>query len=260
MPIKLEVMKTVIIRSFLFSIVMAGLFYFFSAYIGLDIFLTDVGGLSAFLTVFGTLYGILAAFIVFEVWVQYNQISQLIDKEAQGIERLFRLTLYFRDEGLTTKMEAALNEYAKLVVQGNFKTIAEGGRNPKTGMAFRKIADIIRDIEFNDDHDAIVFGHILGHYGELGQIRTERLNQSLTRLPTILKSFIYISSFFALVIFLFMPFENQYYGSLSVMIIAFLQAMIFHIIEDLDNPFRGHWNLTPEPFARALRHIEEEYK
>jgi len=35
--------------------------------------------------------------------------------------------------------------------------------------------------------------------------------------------------------------------------------MIFQIIEDLDNPFVGHWNLTPEPFARALKHIEEDY-
>jgi hypothetical protein len=46
---------------------------------------------------------------------------------------------------------------------------------------------------------------------------------------------------------------------LSVFTIAFLQAMIFNIIEDLDNPFAGHWTLTPEPFARALKHIEEDY-
>lgn len=99
----------------------------------------------------------------------------------------------------------------------------------------------------------------MDHYGALGQIRTERLNQSLARLPSLLKSFIYISSFFALIVFLFMPFENQNYGLLSVAIIAFLQAMVFHIIEDLDNPFIGHWQLTPERFARALQHIKEDY-
>jgi hypothetical protein len=100
---------------------------------------------------------------------------------------------------------------------------------------------------------------IVEHYGDLGQIRTERLNQSLSRLPVLLKSFIYIASFFALATFVMMPFSNQYYGFLSTFIIGFLQAMIFQIIEDLDNPFKGHWNLTPEPFARALKHIEEDY-
>ena len=248
-----------ILRSILFSSVVAVLGYFSLTLFHTGDFLADLGGIGAFLTVFGTLYGILAAFIVFEVWNQFNQISKLIDKEAQGIERLYRLTLYFRDEKLTTTMKAAITEYVNLVVDGKFKMIAKGGRNKVTGASFRKIADIIRHIEFNDDHDSIVFDHILDHYGELAQIRTERLNQSLTRLPSLLKNFIYISSFFALVVFLFMPFENQYYALLSVTIIAFLQSMIFHIIEDLDNPFVGHWNLTPEPFARALLHIEEDY-
>ncbi len=248
-----------ILRSILFSSVVAVLGYLSLTLFHTGDFLADLGGIGAFLTVFGTLYGILAAFIVFEVWNQFNQISKLIDKEAQGIERLYRLTLYFRDEKLTTTMKAAITEYVNLVVDGKFKMIAKGGRNKVTGVSFRKIADIIRHIVFNDDHDSIVFDHILDHYGELAQIRTERLNQSLTRLPSLLKNFIYISSFFALVVFLFMPFENQYYALLSVTITAFLQSMIFHIIEDLDNPFVGHWNLTPEPFARALLHIEEDY-
>jgi hypothetical protein len=146
-----------------------------------------------------------------------------------------------------------------LVVAGDFKSIGHGGRNKDTGFSFRKIAEIIRNIEFDDDHDSIVFGQILEHYGELGQIRTRRLNQSLARLPSLLKSFIYISAILALITFLFMPFENLNYAILSVMIIAFLQAMIYHIIEDLDNPFSGHWALTPEPFSRALNHIEEDY-
>lgn len=252
-------MKKVIVRSFLFSFLVAIVGYLSITYLHTDQFLVDIGGLSAFLTVFGTLYGILAAFIVFEVWSQFNQSSQLIDKEAQGIERLYRLTLYFRDEALAKRMKAAINDYARLVIEGKFQTIGQGGRNKQTGATFRKIAEIIRNIEFDDDHDSIVFGQILEHYGDLGQIRTERLNQSLTRLPTLLKTFIYISSFFALITFIFMPFSIPAYGILSVLIIAFLQAMIYFIIEDLDNPFVGIWNLTPEPFARALQHIDEDY-
>ncbi len=252
-------MKTVIVRSFLFALVVAAIGYFAASFLHTADFLVDIGGISAFLTVFGTLYGILAAFIVFEVWSQYNHVSELVDKEAQGIERLYKLTTYFRDDALTKRMEDAIRDYAGLVIQGKFQTIAKGGRNQITGASFRKISEIIRDIVFDDDHDSLVFAQILEHYGGLSQIRTERLNKSLTRLPSLLKSFIYISSAFALVTFLFMPFANPYYGFLSVLIIAFLQAMIFFIIEDLDNPFIGHWNLTPEPFERALKHIEEDY-
>lgn len=77
-----------------------------------------MSGPSAFLSVFGTLYGILAAVVVFEVWTQYNHTSELVDKEAQRLERLFRLTLYFRDPKLTDKMKDAIKNYANLVIQG----------------------------------------------------------------------------------------------------------------------------------------------
>jgi hypothetical protein len=252
-------MSRVILRSFLFGALAATASYFIRVFFHTDLYLADVSGLSAFLSVFGTLYGILTAFVVFEVWSQYNHVSELIDKEGQGLERLYRLTLYFRDEGLTARMKTAVTHYANLVIEGNFKTLGEGGRNAANGVAFRQIFDIIRDIKFDDDHDSLVFEQILEHYGNLGQIRTERRNESLTRLPVILKSFIYLSSFFALVTFLFMPFAQPFYGILSVLTIAFLQAMIFQMIEDLDNPFVGHWRLTPEPFVRALQHIEEDY-
>jgi hypothetical protein len=252
-------MRTVIIRSLLFASLAAAASYAARIYLHTPDFISDVGGLSAFLSVFGTLYGILTAFVVFEVWNEYNHISELIDKEAQGLERLYRLTLYFRDDAMTAKVKEAIADYATIIINGKFTKLAAGLRNVDHGLAFRKIAEIIRHVEFDDDHDSIVFEQIVEHYGNLGQIRTERMNQSLSRLPVLLKTFIYIASFFALATFVLMPFSNQYYGFLSVFIIGFLQAMVFHIIEDLDNPFKGHWSLTPEPFSRALKHIEEDY-
>lgn len=252
-------MNRVFFRAFLFAFAVAAASYLIRMVLHTDSFLVDVGGLSAFLSVFGTLYGILAAFVVFEVWTQYNHISELIDKEALGLEQLYRLTLYFRDDKLTASMKAAIHKYADLVIAGKFHMLGEGKRSVEAGHAFRKISELIRDIEFNDDHDAIVFDQILEHYSHMGEIRTERRNQSLARLPVLLKAFIYIASFFALAALLIVPFANLYYAMLSALIIAFLQAMIFSIIEELDNPFVGDWNLTPEPFARTLKHIEEDY-
>jgi hypothetical protein len=252
-------MTPVILRSVLFS-VLAGLAYYAGrSFLHTDQYIADVGGLSAFLSVFGTLYGILAAFVVFEVWNQYNRISELIEKEAQALEQLFRLSLYFRDETLMQRMRDGIGEYARLIIEGKFQKVAKGERNVQSGLALRKISEIIKDIAFDDDHDSIVFEQIVEHYGNLAQLRTERTNQSRNRLPSLLKLFIYIASVFALLTFLLMPFATLAYGLMAVMFIGFLQAMIFQIIEDLDNPFVGHWNLTPAPFERALKHIEEDY-
>lgn len=252
-------MKTVITRSALFTLLVLGGMYIVRMVLETDAYLTDVGGLGAFVTMFGTLYGIMTAFVVFEVWAQYNKTYALVAKEAQGLERLFRLTLYFRDDTLTKQMKQIIAEYAQMIIDRKFQALSSGKQDSAISTTFRKIAAVIRDIRFNDDHDQIVFDHVVAHYGELSSIRTERITQSLARLPTLLKTFLYISSCFALISFVLMPFVNSYYGYFVTGSLTFVLAMVFHLVEDLDNPFKGYWNITPEPFERALRHIEEDY-
>ncbi len=253
------VQYNMLLRSFLFGFVCAVLYWAARIHLNTPQFINDLGGLSAFLGVFGTLYGILAAFVVFEVWSQYNRISALIGKEAQALEQLFRLSLYFRDPEFTQRIEQGIREYIEHIVEGKFRLLAQGKRNAKSGLALRKISEVIQSVDFDDDHDSIVFEQIVEHYGELALLRTERTNESRNRLPRFLKYFIYLASSFALVTFLLMPFEVAFYGLFSAFVIGFLQAMVFQLIEELDNPFKGSMQLTTQPFEMALKHIEEDY-
>lgn len=252
-------MKTTIAKALAFALVMAGVYYLLRAVFNTDHFFTEASAISGFLTMFGALYGILTAFVIFEVWKQYNVLSELIEKEAQNLEQLYGLVLYFRDPKLTEEIKVAIREYANLVIEGQFRMLGLRERSAKTGRAFDNIAALIRHIHFNDDHDSAVFNQVLEHYRELAETRAERLNKSLRRLPILLKSFIYIASFFTLLTFSFMPFSTPQYGVLAMLVISFQQVMIYFIIEGLDNPFVGHWRLTPEPFKRALEHIEGNY-
>lgn len=249
-----------ILKSFLFSILAAFLFYLARTFLHTDMYLSDLGGLGAFLTVFGTLYGITTAFIVFEVWGQYNKTQELVHKEAQGIEGLFKLTVYFRDKALLSKMRKTIENYLGAVSQGKFEKLGKGMRNPETGKLFRDISKVINGINFDDNHDAVIFDQIVSHYRYLAGVRTERINQSLTRLPSSLKSFLYVSSAVALLTFIVMPFSNMYFGFLASGSLGYVLAMLLQLVEDLDNPFVGNWNITPEPFERTLTHIRATVK
>ncbi len=252
-------MKNVILKSALVTIAVVILTIILRGLLQTPNFLSDVGGLGAFVTVFGTLYGIMAAFVVFEVWAQYNKTSSLIDQEALGLERLFRLTLYFRDAKLTARMREVIETYAKIVIEDNFQKLGGGTRNNESSASFRKIAGVIRDIKFNDDHDAIVYDHIINRYGGLSQTRTERITQCLLRLPFLLKFFLYTTSAAAVMVFIVMPFASVWYHAFVVGVIGFVIAMVLQLVEDLDNPFKGNWTINADPFKRALAHIEKDY-
>ncbi len=252
-------MKKVILKSTLITLVTLVVSALLRSILGLSNLLSDVGGLGAFVTVFGTLYGIMSAFVVFEAWAQYNKTSTLIDQEALGLERLFRLTLYFRDEKITAKMKGALEHYAKIVIADNFQQLGSGTRNEKASTSFRKIAAVIRDIKFDDDHDSVVYDHIINHYGALSETRTERIAHCLMRLPFLLRFFLYMTSGSAIIVFMVMPFVSVWYHLFVVGVIAFVIAMMLQLVEDLDNPFKGNWNINADPFKRALNHIEKDY-
>lgn len=251
-------MKTVIEKSFIFAVFAIFGRYFLVTFLGFDRFL-DRSEVQSFLSTFGTLYGIMTAFVIVQVWQAYNKNKELIEKEALGLERLYRLTLYFRDQELTKQMFRIIREYAKFMIKNRFKNLSSGNRSAEAGRIFRKFATVIKDIKFDDDHDSIVFHHVVDHFGRLSETRSERIKQSLSRLPDILRLFLYLTSFIVLGTFILIPSTGLFYWYFAVGLFGFILGMIFQLVEGLNNPFSGHFVLTPEPFERTLKHIEEDY-
>lgn len=246
-------------KSIFASIIIVVITYFVQTTLGLNRYLNDIGAISAFLVVFGTLYGIMTAFIVVEVWSQHNKTSHLFEQEAEELEKLYRLSLYFADDVFSKKIKQVISEYGKILIESEFKHLVKGEKYDDEEKSFRKITHVIKEILLKDTHDQVVFDSIINLYGDLAQTRIERNHQSALRLPLPLKLFFYASTVIIVVTFIFMPFANVLYSLFSAGFLVFMLAMISQIIEELDNPFAGFWTLTPEPFEETLHHIEASY-
>lgn len=248
-----------LLKSIVVSIAVVIITYIAQVTLGLDKYVNDIGGISAFLVVFGTLYGIMTAFIVVEVWSQHNKTSHLFEQEAEELEKLYRLSLYFTDEALSEKIKHVIAAYGKILIASEFKHLGEGQKQNEEEKAFRQITHVIKEITFKNAHDQVVFDNVINLYGDLAQTRIERTHQSILRLPMPLKLFFYASTVIIIIAFIIMPFANVAYSIFSSACLMFMLAMISQIIEELDNPFVGFWNLTTKPFEETLYHIEESY-
>lgn len=246
-----------LLRASLASIVAAGIAYAIHKLYSLPEYLADVGGLSIFVSAFGVLYGVMISFVVLEVWNQYNHASLLIDKEAKGLEHLYRLTRYLKVLAATAKMQGAIRRYIDCVIKKEFRSLADEKKEPESDKAFLSISKAISDIKTAHGKEPVIFDHLLTHYEHLAELRTERIEESLTRVPPFLKVFMYVSSFFMAATFIVMPFQNAFYSVFTVGLLVFTISLILQLIEELDNPFFGHWNLTHEPFVKARRYMED---
>lgn len=216
--------------------------------LGLGADLNDLGGLGSFVTAFGTVYGVTIGFVVVEVWGQNIATQTLIDKEAKDIEALFELTQHFTDNPTVQDVVAKISDYLQAVLADRFEHLAQGERNRQAETMFQRIHDAIALISCDSDRDSIVFDHMLGQYLVLRATRTERISQGLNRLPLPISIFLYCASLLTIISFIFMPFANVWYSVFTVATLAFVIAFVHQIILDLDNPFAGYWNISPNLF------------
>lgn len=219
----------------------------------------DLGGINNFIALFGTLFGLLLAFVVFEAWKQYTDLSNHISLEATGCERLFRTSRYFRNKELDSSLKKLLTTYLSTVVDDNFESNASGVRNPKSASAFRAISTEIRDVKFDDDHDAVVFAQLLEEYTHLSEVRNNRINLGTTRLPSMLKTSVALFKLVALSVVVIMPFNSSTYHAYLAFAMFFFLSLLHFLIRDLDNPFRGYWNIGTEEYERVVSNLENNY-
>lgn len=255
-------MKTTMInyslKIFLAVISANGILLLFRFFANEQNFLVDAGGLSAFASIFGVLYGIIAAFILFTVWSQFNSTSQSIDTEANALKQLYRFVLYLKDEGVQREIYEAIKNYTKSVIEKGMKSTASGQRDPSTSDAFNQIFLKLRLIQPRDAQEQTIFDHILKQYKETSDFRTKRLNESTARLPAPLKIFLQVASLTVVTTFAFPIFQNLSTAIFTMTATSALTSLLLLVILDLDNPFVGFWNLTAKPFERFLEYMEKE--
>ncbi len=255
-------MKTIVtkylLKTFLIVIISLGILLIFRFFLDEQKFLIDAGGISGFASMFGALYGIIAAFILYTVWSQFNNTSSYIDAEANALKQLYRLAFCLKNERVAKEIEEAIKNYTKLVIEVGFKAVAAGQRDPETSEAFHQIFLKLRQIDINGEKDQLVYDRILEQFKELSDARTKRLTESLTRLPKPLRTFLLLSSLAVILTFSFPIFQNL---SVAIFVMAVLSGsigLLLQVIFDLDNPFDGYWNLTPKSFRRFLEFLEKE--
>lgn len=156
-------------------------------------------------------------------------------------------------------MKLTIEKYIRCVVDKEFLSHTAGVRHQESSKYFHLAIQTIHHMKVKTDHEQTVLDHIFDQYGDLTGVGTERIHQSLTRLPQLLKTFLYVTSAIALMTFIIMPFASVVYSFFVVVTLTFVLAMIIQLIEDLDNPFVGYWNISHEPFDRAYKHIAENY-
>lgn len=222
----------------------------------------DVSSWGAFFTVFGVIYAIVAGFLLVTVLNRYSSLSQTIEDELNAIESIRDFLVYFGSDQDTAAqtLRRSLATYAKSIATVEWREMADPATptNSDTSPELYNIMRTTADIQIHASRDSTVFSAMVACIADLAKLRTRRIALANERLPLRLRILLVLMSIslaagFYLVAVESLPVHVFMASTLSVSV-----YLLYWIIEDLDHPFYGVWNINRLPLDELVGQFEAE--
>ncbi len=215
----------------------------------------DIEPVASFLEMYGTLYGVTFAFALYVVWSQFNSVQSGIQQEADLLEDIYRMTLLLSDQISAKSLVLNLRNYVEALLGSEWKELSQGKTCDFSHNKFMELCYSLRSVPITDVRDQAIYAQLLEAINRLTRVREERVSASLTRIPKTLWLLLNFMSAVLLIGFLLLISQSNlaiFVGTIIIAFIAFSIGLLLSIIRDIDNPFVGIWNVSPQPFRVLL--------
>jgi len=202
----------------------------------------------------GVVFAVLLAFVFNEVWAEYNAAAQAINGECGSLHGAAILAHNLSD-GQGQGIEQAILNYAEVVINVEWASLAQRKASPEAVSAFQAIVDNAGRLNTTRPTDLTIQGQILSLLAEAHAFRESRIFQANQGLPVVIWI---VLSFYALVLVAFVLFagvESRIGHLLFSAIFATSVVLVLIVVRMLDYPFEGALTLSNSDFVETIEHV-----
>ena len=240
----------------LLTVIAVAVFTVFRLTIGYEPLLDDVSAFAGFYSAFGVVFGIMAGFVLLTVWEQYNAVGAAIDVESRILRVISILLSSFQDNNASKQALENLREYAKAAVV-EWKSLANHEEDPAAAKKFQQLLGIMR--LFRDDNlgprDLVLLNGLTDELRELSRARTVRISASKTQMPPTSWILLIFLSVALVATEYLLGVVNPVIAYAMIISIAGVTSLVVAIVYDLDNPFKGEWNVSSKAFEEIVADV-----
>jgi small-conductance mechanosensitive channel len=212
-----------------------------------QVFASDPEGVGALLQVVGTLYSVLYAFATYVIWGQFTAVESEIVKESGALQDLILFSNRLKPQ-MREPILHAVRAYARAVSETEWSELAGNEPTSKTDRLFSEIVAAVGSVRPEDEMERLVHERLFEIANQASAHRAERLSLSVKRIPRTLLILVSLTALMIVLLVFIYPFRNTGLGAGSLAITTMLLSLAHFVITDLDNPFTGTWNVTPQCF------------
>ena len=184
----------------------------------------DAEGLATFTQLLGDIYAVLLAFTIFVIWGQFTEVENCVIRECNSFDR-------------------------GQVLDHEWQALGDGRRDKRTEELFVQLIGVVVETAPSNEAEQAIHIRLLDMVQRTGDRRDERVAKSLTRIPPTLAALVNtVAGVLVLSIFVY-PFRYWVTGALCFTLAACVIWLANLVMMDTDNPLKGIWNVSPQPFA-----------
>ena len=211
-----------------------------------------------------TLYAIITALALVKGIEDFDAMKQNIFDEAYKVGTISELTHYFDIDGNHATHEAVLGIRQKLLRYAqNVAAMRDQSIKSENLQLLRECRSDIAKLLPEDENDEYSLQIILAAHGELGTLRSKRINAVGEKIPRYLIAALWIMAVGLILPFMAEPLmvpaklpatglvENelrfgQYY---IIFLMGSLNSFLLLMLSDISDPFDGFWKVNLDPFT-----------
>jgi len=205
---------------------------------------SDVHGVAAYLGVLGGLYSIVVAFLIYVVWEQFNRVQIGLGQEASALEDLCRVATFLTERNDVRSVQAAVRQYMEATAGDEAPRLAVGITSALAEERFDAMCQVVRSIDVDGPKDQVISGELLRALTRVNDARDGRLSVSATRIPPTLWNLVVFASCVLFAGFLVLGIQSFAISVGVTACVAGTLGFLLSVIQDMDNPFDGVWNVS----------------
>jgi len=208
----------------------------------------EAEGLNVLIQLIGGIYAVLLAFTIFVIWGQFNDVENCVIRECNVLSDLLRFSNYLNVEAAST-IRKAMAAYARHVLKYEWEALGDGKKDRQAEEFFNHFMNAVAQSIPENEAEQALHLRLLDMAHKASECREERVAKSLTRIPPTLAGLVNtIAGVLLLLIFVY-PFHHWLAGGACFVIVAFVLFLANFVMTDTDNPLKGVWNVSAQPFG-----------
>ncbi|WGJ16424.1 DUF4239 domain-containing protein [Methylocapsa sp. D3K7] len=208
--------------------------------------------LSSYFVLFGLLLGLLSV----ATYQNYNDIGNLVDKEASSIGSLYRDFAAY-PQPIRGQLEDRLREYARYTIEEDWPKMRKGIVPEGGTVRVNELFKVLVAFEPIKKSEVIFHTEAVEEFNNLIVLRRDRLASVSTGLPAVLWWVVMFGALGNIVLIWLQDMQIHVHLILGGVLASILGLVIFSIAA-LDNPFRGSVSVGPDAIALVYETLLEQ--